>query len=1013
MKITQFALSKKLVSYVLTIMIIGGGIFYYQKIGRLEFPIFTIKTALVITPYPGASAKEVEQEVTDLIEQSAQKLSQVEEVRSISRAGLSIVYVDLKDKYTSKDIPQAWDELRRKIGAVQNSLPPGAAKSIVNDDFGDEYGVFMAIYGDGYSHSELKDYADLLKRELLLVQDVGSIELWGEQKQVINIEISRAKLAGLGISVDEILSTLNRQNQIVDSGSVLVGKDYIKIRPTGNFTAVGQLGEMLIKNRTNQSVTRLKDIVTIKRGYQDPPSSVMLYNSKPAIGLGISTADGGNVVTMGQAVQKRIKELEADAPVGMQIGYIAFQSDTVSESVDNFIINLIEAIIIVIIVLCIAMGFSSGILMGVILLLTIFGTFIFMNVMGISFQLISLGALILALGMLVDNAIVITEGILIKIKMGMDKTQAALETVKQTAWPLLGATFVAILAFASIGTSKDSTGEFLGSLFLVMAISLGLSWILAITLTPLFCVQFLPEPKKENLDDDDPYNGALYKAYKKFLNACLNNRTITIVLLILLLIFSLYGFTFIENSFFPSSRRPQFMINYMKYEGTHIRNTQKDIQEITKFLTSRDDITATTSFIGQGALRFLLTYESEMPNTGYGQILVTVKDHKKIDSILAEVRKYIDANFYDADIKLNKFALGPGGGTKIEARFSGPDAKELRRFAEQTKAIMLKDPVSTEIRDNFRQKVLVAAPVVIEAKARRLGITRPLIADALAMNYSGKTIGLYRENDKLIPMIVRAPKSERNSVDQMNNMVVLSPITGEGVPLGQIISGVDNIWEDPVIHRKNRKQTITVGCNPVKGNASVLFERLKPRIENIKLPPGYEFEWGGEYESSGDAQKSLFKMIPIFFLAMVFTVLTLFNAVRQTFIIFICLPFSIIGVTAGLLIIGEPFGFMCLLGLLGLSGMLIKNAVVLLDQIDLSINEGAKPYMAVLDSSVSRLRPVMMATITTVLGMLPLLSDPFYVGMSIVIIAGLSFGTLITLIAVPVFYTSMYKIKES
>jgi multidrug efflux pump subunit AcrB len=1010
MKITQFVLSKKLVAYVLTIIIIGGGILCYQNMGRLEFPTFTIKTALVITPYPGASAKEVEQEVTDLIERSAQRLSQVEEVRSISRAGLSIVYVDLKDKYIAKDIPQVWDELRRKIGDVQSSLPPGAIKSTVNDDFGDEYGVFFAIYGDGYSHSEFKNYADLLRKELLLVKDVGNIELWGEQREVINLEISRTKLAELGLSINEILSILNRQNQVVDSGSVLVGKDFIKIRPTGDFTAVAELGEMLIKSRTNQSVTHLKNIVTIKRGYQDPPSSIMLYNSKPAIGLGISTADGGNVVKMGIAVQKRIKELEVDAPVGMQIGYIAYQSETVSESVDNFIINLIEAIIIVIVVLCIAMGFASGILMGVILLLTIFGTFIVMNVMDISFQLISLGALILALGMLVDNAIVITEGILVKTKMGMDKTKAAIDTVKQTAWPLLGATFVAILAFAAIGTSKNSTGEFLGSLFFVMAISLSLSWILAITLTPLFCVQFLPEPKEEN-GNEDPYKGALYKGYNKLLKASINNKIVTIVLLILLLISSLYGFTFVENSFFPNSRRPQFTIDYTKYEGTHINDTQKDIQKITKFLSSHDDISATTSFIGQGALRFLLTYESKMPNTGYGQILVTVKDYKKIDSIILEVRDFINNNFYDADIKLNKFALGPGGGNKIEARFSGPDAKELRKLAEEVKKIMGRNPVSTEIKDNFRQKVMVATPVVLEAKARRLGITRPLIADALAMNYSGKTIGLYRENDKLIPMIIRAPKSERSSVDQINNMVVLSPITGESVPLGQIISGVENIWEDPVIHRKNRKQTITASCNPVKGNASVLFNQLKPKIENIELPPGYEFEWGGEYESSGDANKSLLKMIPIFFLAMVFTVLTLFNALRQTFIIFLCLPFSIIGVTAGLLIIGEPFGFMCLLGLLGLSGMLIKNAVVLLDQIDLSISEGKKPYKAVLESSVSRLRPVMMATITTVLGMIPLLSDPFYVGMSIVIIAGLTFGTLITLIAVPVFYTSMYKIK--
>jgi multidrug efflux pump subunit AcrB len=1010
MKITEYSINRKLVSYVVAIMIIGGGILAYTGVGRLEFPAFTIPTALIYTTYPGASALEVEQEVTDIMEQAAQQLSQVKKVRSVSKPGLSIIYVDIKDHYTSDQLPQVWDELRRKVNDNQAKLPPGAGPAMVNDDFGDEYGVFFAVFGDGFSYRELKAYADLLKRELLLVKNVASIDLWGDQREVITLEFSRSRMTRLGVTVQDVVATLNNQNQVIESGAIKIGTDYARIIPTGHFTSVSDLGELLIKGNNPNDLVYLKDVVTLKRGYQDPAQWIMQFNGKPAIGVGISTVANGNVVDMGNVVKKRLKALETDMPVGMEIGYIAYQSETVSQSVNAFIVNLIEAILIVIVVLCLTMGLSSGLLMGGILLLTILGTFVFMNTLGISFQLISLGALILALGMLVDNAIVVTEGILVKNQQGVERTKAALDTVKQTAWPLLGATFVAVLAFAAIGTSNDSTGEFLRSLFFVMAISLGLSWVLAVTLTPLFCIDFMPAPKKNMVKD--PYSNFFYRGYKGFLRTCLNNKCVTLVLLLLGLASAVYGFKYVENSFFPNSRRPQFMIDFMKPEGSHISDTQKEVSAIEAYVQSLPGVTTTTSFIGQGALRFLLTYEPEMPNPSYGQLLVTVEDYRKIDQMIADIRPYLTDNYPDAFIKLSKFGLGPGGGTKIEARFSGPDPKVLRLLSNKTREIMGQDPLATEITDNFRQKTMVVHPKVNESAARRLGITRPLIADTLSMTYTGKTIAVYRENNTLIPIQLRALKKERDTINQIDNITIQSLITGAAVPLKQIVSGVESSWEDPVIHRVNRKRTITVQCNQLTGNASVLFERLRPEIEAIELPAGYTLEWGGEYESSNDGQKQLFKMIPLFFLLMVFVVLTLFNALRQTVIIFLCLPLSIIGVTAGLLLSGEPFGFMCLLGFIGLSGMLIKNAVVLIDQIDLEIGKGKHPFRAVLDSSVSRLRPVMMAALTTVLGMLPLVTDPFYVGMSITIISGLTFGTVLTLVVVPVLYASMFRIKS-
>jgi len=1009
LRITEYAINRKILSYALTILLAGGGIFAYERLGRLEFPAFTIKTALVVTAYPGASPIQVEKEVTDPIETAVQQLGQIKEVRSISRSGLSIIYVDIKEKYKSREMQQIWDELRRKVSDVQAQLPPGAQASVVNDDFGDEYGVFFALTGDGYTYRDLKDYADELKRELLLAKDVASVEIWGDRQEVVYLEIARSRMAELGISLQMIVDTLNRQHAVADAGRVSVGDDFIRIDPSGGIERIADIGDLLVRSDAAGSLVHLKDVVEIRRSYAEPARWAMRFNGRPALGLGVSTVTNGNVVQMGMAVRQRIKALEADAPVGMTLSLIAYQADTVSEAVNDFVVNLGEAVAIVICVLCITMGLSSGILMGVILLLAIFGTFIFMHIAGITLQLISLGALILTLGMLVDNAIVVTDGILVRVQQGMRRREAALQTVSQTAWPLLGATLVAILAFAAIGTSDHSTGEFLNSLFLVMAISLGLSWLLAITLTPMFCVQFLPRTRT---DKTKPHGSIFYRIYRRLLSSALHHRAISLGVLVGLLAAAVLGFGHVQESFFPNSKRPQFMIDYWRPEGTRIEQTSEDLRRIEAHLAQSPEVASSATFVGQGALRFLLTYEPQMPDSSYGQILVTVKDFRSIDGLIIHLRGFFNDRFPDAQVLLKKFRRGPGDDSKIEARFRGPDIRVLRRLSEQAQAVMALDPVAVEIRDDWRQRAPVLRPVVSEAVARRLGLSRPAVADAFALATTGKTVGRYREGDDMLPMVVRLPERERMNVDQLGDMALISPATGRPLPLGQIVSETSTEWEDPIIRRKNRQRTITAQCNPLAGNASVLFERLRPNIEAIERPSGYTLEWGGEYESSSDSQKALFSMVPVFFLIMVLTVIALFNAVRQTVIIFLTIPLATIGVTAGLLLTGQPFGFMCLLGFMGLSGMLIKNAVVLIDQIDVEIGSGKDPYEAVLDSSVSRLRPVMMAAATTILGMLPLLTDIFYVGMSVTIMSGLLFGTLLTLVVVPVLYTVFFGIRR-
>jgi multidrug efflux pump subunit AcrB len=1009
MNIAEYAIHKKTVTLVLTFLLLGGGLFSYGNLGQLEDPEFTIKDALIITNYPGALPTEVEEEVTDIIETAIQQMAQLDKITSISKAGQSILTVTIQDKYDKHTLPQVWDELRRKVNDVQSNLPPGIQPSIVYDDFGDVYGTFFAVTGDGFSYRELKDYVDFLKRELLLVSGVAKISIWGDQQEAIFVEISNSKIAQLGLSLESIYGILKQQNLVVSAGEVRVGSEEIRIQPTGGIDSVTEIGELLIGSA--DKLIYLKDVATISRGYVTPPQNLLRFNGKPGLAVGISIVSGGNVVTLGKAIKSKLKELKTQTPLGIELGVISFQSDAVEKSVNGFVDSLLLSLAIVLIVLLIFMGMRSGFLIGIILILTVCATIILMDIYDINLQRISLGALIIALGMLVDNAIVITDGILIKIQQGTDRIKAAKEVVEQTMWPLLGATVIAVLAFAAIGLSQNSAGEFTRSLFQVILISLMMSWLIAVTITPLFCIMFL-KPAKNLEVQEDPYRGFLYQGYKFFLQVCLRFRWLTIITMLGLLWLAIYGFGFLEDSFFPGSNRPQFMINYWRAEGTDIRETSKDLKQIEKFLLDNEEIESVTTFVGSGALRFILVYNPEKNYKSYGQLLVTVKDYRDIDHLIPQIRQYLAQKFPDAEPKLKKFKLGPGGGALIKARFSGPDVVVLRKLSNQAQAIMRADGGAIEIRDDWRQQVKMLQPQFAEAQARVTGISRAEISKALETAFTGTQVGVYREGNKRLPIISRPPEADRIAVDNIKTIHVWSSVAQQSIPLRQVVSGFETVWIDPLIHRRNRKRTITAQCDPRVGNASVVFERIRDQIEAIELPLGYEMEWGGEYEDSAKAQKALSANLPITFLAMVVIVIILFNAIRQALIIWLCVPLAIIGVTLGLLLTGESFGFMALLGFLSLSGMLIKNAIVLIDQIDLEIREGKVPYHAILDSSVSRLRPVTMAAITTVLGMIPLIFDAFFISMSVTIMFGLTFATVLTLIVVPVLYAIFFRINS-
>ncbi len=741
----------------------------------------------------------------------------------------------------------------------------------------------------------------------------------------------------------------------------------------------------------------------------------MRFAGKQALVLGISFTEGVNVVEIGRTIAKRAQELEFARPVGMEINVIYNQPVEVEKSVASFLKNLIAAVLIVIVVLLFFMGIKSGVLIGLILFLTCSGTFILMAAKGIELQRISLGALIIALGMLVDNAIVITEGVLIGLKRGMTKLAAANAIVGQTMWPLLGATFIAILAFAPIGLSPDSTGEFAGSLFWVLLFSLLLSWFTAMTLTPFFCDMFFKEEIRTAQDSDeeqeDPYKGALFVGYKKLLDVCMRRRGLTVILLLVLLVVSIAGFGKVQQSFFPPSTTPIFMVDFWLPEGTDIRATEEDVVAIQNALSGDERVEFSHAVIGGGMPRFMLTYTPEQAYSSYAQLLFRIRDPEEVVPMMRDVEKFLEENYPQASIKFRRLEIGPSPPAKIEARFIGPDPEVLRQLAFKAKNIMYEDPGATGIRDDWRERSKMLRPQLNEANARRLGITKRDLDNALLMSFSGYRVGLYRDGTNLMPIMLRLPDDERLSIDSIHDVQLFSTTYERYVQIDEVVDEFRTEWEDALIQRRDRKRTLSVLTDPdVFGSetASDLFNRLRPKIETIELPDGYFLEWGGEYESSTDASKALLASLPLGFLLMFLITLVLFNAVRAPLVIWACVPLAIIGVTVGLLVMNKPFGFMAMLGLLSLSGMLLKNGIVLLDQINTELASGKEPYQAVFDSGVSRVRPVAMAAVTTILGMVPLLADAFFESMAATIMFGLGFATVLTLIVVPMLYAMFH-----
>ncbi|RTZ72838.1 MAG: AcrB/AcrD/AcrF family protein [Gammaproteobacteria bacterium] len=1012
MNIGEYSVRRPVVSWLLVIIMVGGGIYGFNKMGKLEDPNFTIKQAKIITYYPGATAQEVQDEVTYHLEDAVQLMGQLKRIKmSISRPGLSDITLEFKDEYTAKDFPDIYDELRRKIADMKHKLPPGV-NPIVVDDFADVYGIYLALHGSGYTYRDLKDLADGMKKELVLVPGVRKVVIGGAQPEVVYLEISRQRMGELGIPMERIESILKSQNVVADAGKVRVGDDYIRIQPTGEFKSVKAIGDVLLVS-DGKKLVYLKDIATIHRLYDEVPQKLIYFNGAPSLTVGISIRSGENVIAVGRAILHRLQELGDQMPVGMDLDVIYSQPDEVDKSVNSFIVSVGQAIAIVIVVLLLFMGLTSGLIIGAVLLITVAGTLFIMQLYGIELQRISLGALVVALGMLVDNAIVVAEGMLIRLKAGMDPRKAAREVVGKNAMALLGGTVIGILAFSAIGLSQDNTGEFARSLFYVILISLLLSWVTAVSTTPLLCA-LLIKPKKGAQDQgEDPYGKGFFRVYRNFVKQVIRMRWLTVGVVIGLFVLAVYGYGFVKQAFFPNANTPLFFVDVWEPEGTDIRKTRDDTLEVEKFLRQQPGVVGTATMVGGGDARFSLVYEPKEASPAYAQIIVQTETREQIPAIWEAVDEYMREKMPQLDPIIKPLRIGPGRDGKIEARFSGPDPVVLRTLAEKAKAIMRADPEAKEVRDDWRNPVAYIQPVFNEQVGRQLGVNRENLAAALKSAFEGVTVGSYRDGIRMLPIRLRPPANERGDVSHIRDIRVWSPVLKKAVPVAQVVSDFETKFENTVIRGRNRIQTIIASCNPVGELATPLFERLRPKIEEIELPSGYVLEWGGEYEDSKQAQAALSSAIPVGFLMMIIVSVLLFGKVRQPLIIWLTVPLAIIGITAGLLAFDGAFDFMSLLGALSLIGLLIKNAIVLIEEIDQQIEEGKPKFTAILDAATSRLRPVTMAAATTILGMIPLLKDVFFVNMSITIMAGLGFATLLTLLVVPVLYAIFFKVPYS
>lgn len=1010
MKFIIYFLRRKPVTILLLILVLAGGLFSYLKMGKLEDAPFTIKQALVLTPYPGASPSEVQTQVTDVLEEAIQSMGELYYLKTENRAGLSKITVYVKKEIRADEMQQLWDKLRRKVNDVQGKLPAGAGTSIVNDDFGDVLGVFYGLTGEGYTYRELDDQAKLLKNELLKVKDVAKVEIYGAQTPTIDVVISPSFMSQSGITTADISRAFEGQNRVVDAGGIDAGTNRIRIESTGNFYSLDDICNLTIVSGTGEYF-RLADIAEIKEGYQTPVSNFMRIDGEEAVGIAISTVPTGNVVDMAEAVKECIASFQKKMPEGYVLTTIYDQGHESAVANKGFVLNLVISVLTVVAILLFFIGFRNGILVGSGLVFSIFATLIVMFANGIALQRMSLAAIIIAMGMLVDNAIVVSDSALVNMQRGLRKRVAIIRACSSTALPLLAATIIAILTFLPIYYSPHITGELLSSLVVVIGVSLMFSWVFALTQTPFFIQEFVRRPRPDELNAE-LFSGKYYDRFRGMLRFVIHYKYVAALVLIGLLFVSAWSFRFIPKVFVPALDKQYFTLDVWLPEGTKIEETDLLISNMADYIKGHEQAEMVSTFVGRTPPRYYLSNVAFGPQSNYAQVLVKCKTSKQSVELHALLQDSIRTQFPGPLIKVNKFELSPLTEAVIEARFLGPDEAVLDSLVGVAIEIMRENPKVTDARNEWGNMSMVLRPVYDPVKAGMVGITKASMMESVKSINDGLTVGVYRDNEKKVPVQLKSDLSGIETADALGNFSVWNG--SNSAPLLQVTEGIETSWEYPQIRTYNRQLSMAAMCGVKSGyTMAEVHGEIRQEIEGIELPDGYTFFWDSQFKDQSEGLQALAKFFPLAFLLLIVILVALFGNFRQPLIILCILPLSIIGVAIGLLLTGFEFGFFPIAGWLGLLGMIIKNVIVLIDEINAQHQSGLNLYVSIVEATVSRTRPVLMAATTTILGMVPLLFDVAFRGMAATIIFGLTFATLLTLFITPALYAMFYKVKEN
>ena len=1018
MNITELAISNNRVTLILVVLLILFGVSAYFALPKAQDPGFIIRAAQVTTYFPGASPSRVENLITDKIEKAIQEMPEIDFITSQSRTGISVITPNYKESY--KDMRPIFDDLRRKVEDIEGTLPQGIDGPHVNDDFGDVYGIIYGLMGDGFSYAELKDIADEIKDELLKVDDVAKVQLQGIQDEVVFVEYNNARLTELGLSPQQLNADLASLNIISSGGSIRVGPERITLEPSGNYESLEDLKKTVIQLPSG-GIVYLEDIATVYRDYEDPATQRARVNGKPAIIISISMTEGGNIVDLGARLDQEIPIIEAQYPHGVSLQKLFYQPDYVNRDVAKFMSNLGQAVIIIVTVLLVFLGFRTGLIVASMVPIVIALSFVAMNIFGITINQVSLASLIIALGLLVDNAIVVAEGVLVKLEEGVAHIkEAAIAICNELYLPLLISSLTTAAAFLPIFLAESSVGEYTADIFKVVTIALMISWVLAMTFLPLMTTLFIKLKTKNNKKEK-----GLDKRYESILRWALNNRIVFLVFVLAAFFVAIQGLGLVPKVFMPPKTDLIINAEFNMPRGTDIEKTTAIIEDIERYFKQNhlvgaesDDagILSWVSFIGLGAPRYVLTVNPDPRDARLAQLIINTNHFEDIPAIIEQTQNYLRSKYPDLAVKMKKLENGTPIDYPIEVRVLGKETAKLYEITRTIKNRLREIPGVADVVDDWGLQTKKLLVTVDQSRARRAGVTSEDVAVSLQAGLSGIELTEFREEDELIPITLRSVSADREDLAKLDGMTIYSKTTGNSVPLKQVADVIIE-WQPPVIYRRDRQRTITIGVQLIPNiTATEVNKDFTPWLREYAQdwPRGYSYQEGGESEESDDANAAIAAKLPLAGMIILLLLVGQFNSVRKTTIILTTIPLGMIGVTVGLLVANSTFGFMTILGVISLAGIIINNAIVLIDRIQIELEDGKEIAIAILDAAKQRMRPILLTTATTIGGMLPLWisHDPLFETLAIAVIFGLAFATVITLLFVPVLYSILYRVKH-